>query len=357
VTVVLADLAAPGATRLGVRSGLGLVVAGLRTRHRMAPPLHVRLGFLLLDRPTKLEHRPWVEDMIRMRLDTRQLGAGLFFLALWTVPGLLPGGRPLLPQPFLVWFGVVVLLGTFSATRRRQDRMALRHLLPPYVLGSVRRQRLEARSGARLMLAVVASGTLMLGADRVATGLVDVPTTVWSLSEDDAPVALPLVVLVVAAVLGTAVALFALRQLRRGLDRLPEQPARLVVPVTRRQRIDASMQVGMAAVLSVGMVAWGAWWVNDLLLTACLLVRPWALAAWGRARGALPDGLALVDLGNLTGDRAGAIAADQPVEAAVIRQSGGSVEAIPWSSAPAASAAAAPAIVVGPFGPGGPAPA
>ena len=64
VTAVLADLAAPDATRVDARTAAGLVLAGWRTRARMRPPMHLAVAYRVLDRQLPAQYRGWVRDDI-----------------------------------------------------------------------------------------------------------------------------------------------------------------------------------------------------------------------------------------------------------------------------------------------------
>jgi len=67
LTAVLRDLAAPDATRLDLRTALGLLVAGWATRAREHPPLGAWLRYRLLRERLPRRHRAWVRDDVEGR--------------------------------------------------------------------------------------------------------------------------------------------------------------------------------------------------------------------------------------------------------------------------------------------------
>jgi uncharacterized membrane protein (UPF0136 family) len=361
VTAVLADLAVPGATRLGVRSGVGLVVAGLRTRHRMAPPLHVRLGYLVLDLRVKPQYRPWVDDVIRGPYSMSQLYGVLLYLGLW-VWGKVVLDTEAWSLGFALWMSALFVLAGATRAEGQRLRQAANHLVPQpgetpvpggYVRGWVHRERMEARSGAPLVLLLTVWVAAWAGMGRLVTGAVDVPGSAWPRSTR--PLALPPGAFAVAVAVGVVVALVGLARWRRGLDRLPDQPARLVVPLTRRQRRKTAAWGAFLAVSSALSVVSDERWMNDALLACCLLVLPWALAAWWRTRRPVPAGCALVDLRHLA-LRRGAGSVDGPVASAVIWEPGTTLAEAAGTVVTAPEPSASP-IVVAPFGPSGPTPA
>jgi hypothetical protein len=280
---------------------------------------------------------------------------------IYTVPGLLINGRPTLAWPFMGWFGVYYLLVSATRARRQRLYLAAKHLVPQpgedpvpggYVLGWVYRERMAARSGARLAVAVIGWCALASGLARVADSWADGVAAGWP---EGAPLAFPAVLFAQAAALGVVVGLVALLRWRRRLERLPEQPARLVAPVNRRQRVNAVLWGAFVAAGCGATVPSGQWWMNDIVLASALVALPWTVAAWWRTRRAVPEGLALVDLRNLTWGRTTNVEA--PVDSAVIWQPGTTLAAATGTVAPAPTAEQAPGVVVVPSGPEGPAPA
>jgi len=307
ITAVLADLAAPGATRLDVRSGLGLLRAGLATRRRMAPPFWVRMKYFGFDARVAPRYRPWVDDQIRSPLPGQ--GAGMVLLLVlfqWGLPYAI-GTDPVFDSTFMVVY--FLILGTITTSRGRawQRRAGLRHLVPQpgeelvpgwYVTGLVFHPRLAARSGANLAAAfvgvttVVAAAVLLVGRR-------------------------PLPLLLGAFLLaGVPFALVGLLRWRHGIGRLPPQPARLVERADGplRRCVASWMFVVVLVVVAAGVDA--QWWVAYAVLGAAALVLPWVAAAWARTRGAMPDELALVDLRDLTVRRHPRV--DEPVSGPVI---------------------------------------
>ena len=84
VTVVLADLAAPGARLLSLRAALGLVAGGWVTRWREHPPFWRWLGYHVAQRRLPAELDDWVRDE-RAGLLTGLRSAALPFMGLAVV--------------------------------------------------------------------------------------------------------------------------------------------------------------------------------------------------------------------------------------------------------------------------------
>jgi len=291
ITAVLADLAAPGATRLDVRSGLGLLRAGLVTRRRMAPPFLVRMKYVAFDWPLPAQYRPWVDDQLRSAVPGQGLlTTPMMVFLLWGLPWLM-GTKPIFDLTFLVLY--LLLLGTIASSRGRgwQRQAGLRHLVPQageepvpgwYIKGLVFHPRLAARSGANLAavffgVPAVVAATVLLAGGRLLH---------------------PLLGAFVLA--GVPFALVGPVRWRHGIGRLPAQPARLVERASGRvRRIVASWTVVISLVV-VAAVADDHSWIASAILGALLPVLPWVVAAWARTRGAVPDELTLVDLRDLT---------------------------------------------------------
>jgi len=316
ITAVLADLAAPGATRLDVRSGLGLLRAGLATRRRMAPPLLVRLNYFGFDARVAAPYRPWVDDQLRSPMSGQSLLIVLMTLFFFRV---LPWAMATEPT-FDSAFGVVyfLLLLTIGCSRgwHLQRRAALRHLVPQpgeapvpgwYVTGLVFHPRLAARSGANLAAVLVGVPTV-------------VATAVLLAGRRPLP---PLLGAFLLA--GVPLAVVGLLRWRRGIDGLPAQPARLVERANGRVRRIVVSWAAWVALAVASAAADAQWWVAYAVLGAMLLVVPWVAAVWVRTRGAVPDGLALVDLRDLTVSRS--VQVDIPLSAPVIWLPGAAVSA------------------------------
>ncbi|WP_431836478.1 hypothetical protein [Cellulomonas sp. Y8] len=154
ITAVLADLAPPGARRLDLRSGLGLLVAGWRTRWREHPPLLAYLGYVGLELRLDPRYRDWARDDIE---------GTWFVVRRWVVPfasltaiawlPVLGGDDP--PLDLLRGWAPTMLLGIAIWGGHWRTRMVARQLVVQpgetvtpsgRIPGIVARPRIEVRS-------------------------------------------------------------------------------------------------------------------------------------------------------------------------------------------------------------------
>ncbi|HEY0120107.1 MAG TPA: hypothetical protein VGC04_15125 [Cellulomonas sp.] len=123
----LADLATPGATRLDLRSGVGLVVHGLVARRRMRPPLRVRRRYRWLNGVVPAQYRGWVADDIASPLF--QWGPMLAVVTMelvWAVFHVVGGSS----EPGeLVWWLVLLMAALVMPKNRTRRQAASRHLV------------------------------------------------------------------------------------------------------------------------------------------------------------------------------------------------------------------------------------
>jgi len=167
ITAVLADLA-PGARRLDLRSGLGLLRAGWATRWREHPPPLPYLGYVLLELRMDPRYRDWVRDDVEGAWFTarRVLVSVGVVAAVTGLPALLGVGG-WTPGP--VYWGTFVpalLLGVAFWARHVHQRVVARQLVvqagetvtrSTVVPGLVARPRLAVRpwlAAARLVALV-----------------------------------------------------------------------------------------------------------------------------------------------------------------------------------------------------------
>lgn len=266
VTDLLTDLAAPGARRLDVRSGLGLVRAGWATRWREHPPLLPWLGYVLFERRLGPQYRDWVaDDIAGSTYQARRMLMGAAIpMAFVLVPAL--GGAGLSPRFFEIVVPVV-LLGTGLWSRRYLDRAISVHLtLQPgdvvtptaRIHALVSRTRVAARSALTTAVVLTASA-LALGLLLVAlaparlsigrAGGAEVSVTSTPTSTPARVAALLAVVL--AAAVGLLLARGATARLHRWQP--APQPARVVVPLDGHGRWRAG---STAAALAAMLVLW-----------------------------------------------------------------------------------------------------
>lgn len=240
----LADLAAPGATRLDLRSGLGLVGHGLATRRRMRPPLRVRLRYRLLNGVVPSPYRGWVADDIASPLfQWGPMVAIVTMELVWAVAHVVD--RSSEPGELVWWLVLLVIALVMPKTRARREAAA-RHLVarpgePRTVWDQqpawVYRERLTARSIAP----VAAAGAA------VATVPAAVLTALGRFAGGPAPW-LCLAVGVLAA------ARLAARW-RRRLPERPAQPARRLIVADGRW---TATVWGWAVVVLLAAVPWTA---------------------------------------------------------------------------------------------------
>ncbi len=294
VVGTLAEMAPPGATRLGWRDGLGLVLNGWATTRRMRPPLRVRLAFdLQVGGPIRPQYRGWAADKIASPVYGASLVVILMVAAAFGFSALRNGGG--------LWFGayvaVYLVLQALPPHVRYRRRLAMQHLVhrpgdepTPWDQqpGWVFRDRLAARDVLPHVLASLGFVTLVTG----AVGLVAVGF------------AMPLRV---CLLVGAAVSMRLAVRWHRQVPRRPEQPARRPVPISRRMIAVywavAVMLLTFLLLPDMGTFTAAVWF------GACLMVLPAvALATWLARRG--PADITMVDVARLVGE-AGPLRVDE----------------------------------------------
>jgi hypothetical protein len=273
ITAVLADLAPDGATRVDLRSGLGLVRAGWATRWREHPPLGVWLRYALLERPIDPRYRPWIEDdLAGWTVMLRRLALGSWALAIVLLAQWIQTGE-LADIGYLTAVPSICLLSVALWSREFRKRIVERQLViqPGEVVtpaarlpGLVARRRVDARTWltATLALAATAAASSLVAVlviprgitgercDTACFTLVGTPVTGTARAVVGAGV-------VVAALLGVLLAFGAVARLRR---RAPvAQPYREVVP------LDAH-GVTRVAMVVVGLLPF-AWIMPPVVVT------------------------------------------------------------------------------------------
>ena len=339
---VLADLAEPGATRVGVRAALGLVLAGWAVRWRGRPTLGAWLGYRFFNRRLPREERAWVADDIAGRWYPWRQSIGVlglvslqWVLIRWDDPHLL-----VLVQAVALFAAldlVADLLGASGPTRRAARR---KHLLAvpgerpvpgSYVAVQAPQPRVPARWALRrwsvVLLAVVAMQVpaVLLGPSRLA--FVSKPVGPRDLLAGVGAVVLPmgaarwvvLGVLALGVVAGLVLTVRARALLPGALDGLSPQPDREV----RRPGWRADARVA-ALLLVVAADAWAeatgrlVVGLGVVLGGVALALLPWVLVLRraAAARGWLaPDGTELTwrDL-SWAGIRSTSVPVDDPVD-------------------------------------------
>jgi hypothetical protein len=304
VQALVADLAVPGATRLGLRSAVGLVAAGWATRWRTRPPLRDYLLYVGFDRRIPARYRAWAADDLEgplapLRIGLRGPGAALLAFAAiqrrWHLP------------VDLVFVGM--LMAVYVATwlafgARRLESSRRKHLVPslgePLVAGTrvyewVSRDRVAATAGALAAMVctaavgVAALTTWSLAPHGVAfVGCQPEPgavcfETVSALRDGIGPVGLA--VLAAAAAVGVGGARLAVRRLRRTVPLRPVQVARRLVGFGVERTVATAVA---GAVVLADLLAEGAGridlWAAPVLAVVALVLLPTTVVAWRSAR-------------------------------------------------------------------------
>ncbi|GEK20274.1 hypothetical protein [Cellulomonas xylanilytica] len=313
VVALLADLAAPGATRVDLRTAAGLVRSGWATRARTRPPLRHALAYRLLDRRVPTRYRGWVRDDLEgANAPVRVLvTVAVTYAVISVLLPLVTGERPRPPSSLTGAVLMGMATGLLSRGPWQFRKQARKHLVAEpgeeltsdsLLFGMVMRDRLTARGTVGTGVVAVAAVGLaavaacLLAPTRLATGACGqgcVETV--SRTRDGVSPAL-LAVLAAALVVGVLASVLSRRRLRRLVPLRPAQHARRLIRPNSRH----ALLVGMISAYFFGLA-----WVEgtgraDLFLcvgvaVAALLVLPALLVAWRAARSG-PDDLALVDV-------------------------------------------------------------
>ncbi|MBW0253975.1 hypothetical protein [Cellulomonas sp. PS-H5] len=350
ITAVLADLAPPGARRLDLRSGLGLLVAGWRTRWREHPPLLAYLGYVALELRLDPRYRDWARDDIEGTwfVVRRWVVAFAVVGAIASTP-VLGGSTPLLG--LLRGWAPVMLLGIAIWGGHWRARMVARQLVVQpgetvtpsgRIPGIVARPRVEARSwiaAARVVAVTVLAlcvVTLAVAPYRTSAVREGAELQITSTPMTAGARGLGLGLAVLGVLVGLAVRRRAGARVRAW--RPVAQPHRWVVPLGPAGRSRLAAAVGAGALLTLwapGLAALLAGLVAALAAAALPV-----LAAAGRAldqgRTGVVAGIDLVRALRRRPDRA-----DAPVDGYLPAADWlpvGTVVPLPGDPAPAARA-------------------
>lgn len=299
----LTDLAAPGATKLSRRDGLGLVVHGLAARRRMRPPLRVRLRYRLALGAVPWQYRGWVADDIAS--PWRGVWSVVFSFPLLYMVWTSRAGRSASDLfAAYAWFvPYVVTLVLMPQTRNRRET-ARSHLIPrpgdqptPWDQkpGWIYRDRLPARDLLACLLWPLVT-VVVVSATAVATS-----RTGWRGFA------------VCLGVGALAAARLAVRW-RRWLPSRPDQPSRRGVPVGRRTMAFWWAVAAWCLAALLGADAFRPWGAPALLGAGLLVLPVVALGARLASRG--PEDLAAVDVWRFVAGR-GPLRADTLVAGVV----------------------------------------
>lgn len=306
---LLADLTAPGATRLDARSAVDLVRAGWATRLRQHPPLGPWLRYRLLSTRSLRGHLAWVADDID----------GLLFplrQSLLQLVILLPIDRlrvahersSVLSEP-VFWAVVVGVLGlemiSSDRTRAREAQLLARpgERVRPGMWVRVRapRRRVAARAslpwvavGLAVLLVACVVGALL--APEAALGRA-LPTTDGQLGVGGDAVPRAGVIGALGAAVGVGALLAGLAHVRLRRQPSVEQPNRELVGLGGRRRLGLVLVGGLLGAVPVAEAVGAVPLAVSLPigLAAGVLVPP-ALASWLAMRRPELAELALVDV-------------------------------------------------------------
>ncbi|MGN8244684.1 hypothetical protein ACTHAM_001786 [Cellulomonas soli] len=292
VTAVLADLAEPGARRLDLRSGLGLVRSGWATRWREHPPPLPWLGYRLLDQRLPAQHRAWVrDDLAGGLLHVRALSPYFAFM------GYLAFRDDGLTGLVMMTTGIVVVSWVLLGGHRRRESVR-RHLsLQPgeapdaqsLITGWVYRTRVQAVGILPLVAGVLGLGAVAgaVAAGRAHRRLVATGCGAACVNVEGGPVdgmRTELLVVVAALLLGLALVPLVRRRLLRHLPG-PDQPSRWLVYAGWRHRTGAAIIAAFAGGWAIAEASGHLVLVSTPATAACCLLAPGAIAASLLVRG------------------------------------------------------------------------
>ena len=317
LVALLADLAAPGATRVDARTAAGLVRAGWATRARTRPPLRHALAYRLFDRRVPARYRGWVRDDLEGACAPLRVlvSVALVYVVMAVLLPLVTGDRPHRPSGTTVAAMLGMSIGLLSRGSWQLRKAARKHLVAEtgeevtadtLLFGMVMRDRLTARWTTGMLAVAVGTVGLAavvaclvaptgLGVEGCGTGCFGTVTT----PRTGAPSAL-LAALCAALAVGVLGSVLVVRRLRRLVPARHAQHARRLVPPTTRH----AMLLGTIS-LNVGVIAWlegtgrADLFFSVVVAAVVLLTLPGLLVAWRTARSG-PDDLALVDVLSIT---------------------------------------------------------
>jgi hypothetical protein len=298
---VVVDLAGPGAQRLDARSAFDLVRGGWATRWREHPPPHTWLLYRMFDRRIPVAYRSWaLDDIDGFWYPMRRILGTAWWMPPWFLFLSQTEGFSLIPA--LVMFALLLASSMFIAPGYTRSRARLQHVAPKFgevpvegalVAWDVPRQRVTAKSGLAWALPLlVTTGVASVVAALLAPKVLltnFTPNTAdmgpgFSWDSVVAPMGeyrvVGVSILLVALGIGARGAIVVRRRLGRLLRERPDQPYRVLRPVTAS---------GMAGVLFSAIVMVGVIWLElggRLVLglsvvpgAIALLVLPGALVA------------------------------------------------------------------------------
>jgi hypothetical protein len=316
LTEVLADLAEPGATRLGLRDAVDVVRSGWATRWREHPPARPFFAFRLWDRRLPAEYDPWLRDDVTGAMyPVRKMWPVIIFVGVMVMDnGPWPG-----IVAMATWATVVFV---FRGWVRRE---ALARYFPPappraLVFGPsgfrhVPRVRYAARPllGATALIGLTTAAALLTACAFATPGLHEPGfTLLGSTGSLEVPQrGYPTGLLVALGVGGAALVALATAGALRGVVRRaagrPSQPHRVLVGGGRTVRRSAAATVAVTAVVGV-LIATDLWLdVTGVVAgTIGAATGGAALVGWLVVRRAEHDGgapLAIRDVRHLAGRR------------------------------------------------------
>lgn len=314
---LVVDLAGPDARRLGARVAFDLVRGGWATRWRDRPPLHTYLLYRMFDRRIPVAYRSWaLDDIDGFWYPMRRYEGGAWWLPIFLVPR-----QPGIPGAWLVWYFALVAFAAVVSMlmwpERTRTRARLKHVAPrlgelpvegTLVAWEVPRERVTARSaltwtvlvlgitGAASVVATLLAPKVILLTNVELIKPISGPGFFWESGPGlhfepvVAPVGgrwvLAVAILVVALGAGVLAAAVARRRLSRRLGDRPDQPHRVLRPVSRTGRANvlywAVVVVALTWLEVSGRIALG---LSVVLGVVALLLLPGAIVALVVAKG------------------------------------------------------------------------
>jgi len=271
ITAVLADLAPPGARRLDLRSGLGLLVAGWRTRWREHPPPLAYLGYVALELRLDPRYRDWARDDIEGPwFVVRRWGVAFAVVGAIAWLPVLGGDDP--PLDLVRWWAPTMLLGIAIWGGHWRARMVARQLVVQpgetvtrsgRIPGVVARPRIGARSwiaAARVVavtVLVLCVALLVLAPNRTDAVREGAGLQITSAPMTAGARSLGLGLAALGALVGLALARGAVGARLRAW-RPVAQPYRWVVPLGAAGRSRLAAAVGGGALLALWVPGFAA---------------------------------------------------------------------------------------------------
>lgn len=268
---VVVDLAGPGAQRLDARSAFDLVRGGWATRWREHPLPHTWLLYRMFDRRIPVAYRSWaLDDIDGFWYPMRRILGSAWWMPPWFLLLSQTEGFSLIPA--LVIFALLVASSMFIAPGYARNQSRLKHVAPKFgevlvegalVASDVPRQRVTAHSGlawalpllgptgvASVVAALLAPKVLLTDFSPNSPGIGPGFTADSVVAPMGAYRVVGVSILLAALGIGALGAIVVRRRLGRLLGERPDQPHRVLRPVTA----SGTLGVLFSAVVMAGVI-------------------------------------------------------------------------------------------------------